>query len=257
MPDREVLVGGVNEVVRIGATVRRPTGTWSPMVHELLRHLRRRGFTAAPSLHGVTEDGFEILDFLPGKVPGYPLPPAATTRKALESAAALLRAYHDCTVDFVAEAPSEGWMLLALSPAEVICHGDYAPYNCVLDGDTVVGVIDFDTAHPGTRLWDIAYAVYRWAPTTSPANPDGFGTPEEQAERARLFCDHYGLDEDDRAGLVDTVIARLHALVAFMKAQAAVGHPAFTGHLAAGHHLHYLADAEHMDRQRRLFERFL
>ncbi|GAA0843473.1 aminoglycoside phosphotransferase family protein [Streptosporangium amethystogenes subsp. fukuiense] len=257
MSDQEILTGGgVNEVVRIGGTVRRPTGPWSPRVHDLLRHLRARGFTASPAVHEVTGDGFEILDFLPGEVGNDPLTPAVMSTEALESAAELLRSYHDSTVGYAQDA-TDGWMSAARTPAEVICHGDYAPYNCVLDGNRVVGIIDFDTAHPGPRLWDIAYAAYRWAPITAPANPGGFGTAEEQAHRARLFCDRYGLDTAGRAGLVDTVIARLHALVDFMHAEAAAGNPAFAGHLADGHHLLYLADATYLDRQRAVFNRRL
>ena len=110
MPEREVLAGGgVNEVVRIGGLVRRPTGPWSPLVHDLLRHLREQGFTAAPAFHEVTADGFEVLDFIPGQVPNYPATPAAASQTALQSAAELLRAYHDATVGFVADAPRQGW----------------------------------------------------------------------------------------------------------------------------------------------------
>jgi hypothetical protein len=257
MSDHEVLVGGgVNEVVRIGMTVRRPTGAWSPLVHGLLRHLRAQGFMAAPGVHEVAEDGFEILDFLPGEVSNYPVTPAAASVEALESAAEMLRAYHDSTVGY-ATGVIEGWMLPARTPAEVICHGDYAPHNCVLDGTKVVGIIDFDTAHPGPRLWDVAYAVYRWAPTTAPSNADGFGTTTEQARRARIFCDRYGLDAAGRAGLVDTIVARLHALVDFMRSQAAAGNAAFASHLADGHHTQYLADARYLDEQRSVFNQQL
>ena len=255
MPEHEVLAGGgVNEVVRIGGLVRRPTGPWSPLVHDLLRHLREQGFTAAPAFHEVTADGFEVLDFIPGQVSNYPATPAAASPTALESAAEVLRAYHDATVGFVASAPRQGWQLPAAEPVEVLCHGDYAPHNCVLDGDRVIGVIDFDTAHPGPRVWDVAYAAYRWVPLTAPANADGFGSTDEQAARLRIFCDRYGLDGAGRAVLVDTVVARLHALVDFMKAQAAAGSAAFAGHLRDGHHLQYLADAEHVTRARAVFE---
>jgi len=47
-------------------------------------------------------------------------------------------------------------------PAEVICHGDVAPYNCVFRDGRPVAFIDFDTAHPGVRIWDLAYAAYRF-----------------------------------------------------------------------------------------------
>ena len=42
------------------------------------------------------------------------------------------------------------WQLSGRYPIEVICHGDYAPYNVVLNGKQAVGIVDFDTAHPGT-----------------------------------------------------------------------------------------------------------
>lgn len=148
--DRETLTGGgVNEVVRIGRTVRRPTGPWSPRVHDLLRHLEEVGFRGAPRVLDGTADGFEILDFLPGEVSNYPATPAASSAEALESAAALLREYHDATAGYAVNAPREGWQVAAREPVEVICHGDYAPHNCVLDGTRTAGIIDFDFAHPG------------------------------------------------------------------------------------------------------------
>ncbi|MEO3972655.1 aminoglycoside phosphotransferase family protein [Streptomyces sp. CAU 1734] len=252
MTDHEVLSGGVNQVIRTGATVRRPTGPWSPLVHRLLRQLRERGFTAAPDVRGVTADGFEILDFLPGEVSDYPATPAAASREALETAAELLRAYHDAATGPLT-AVTEGWMMAAREPAEVICHGDYGPHNCVLDGNRTTGIIDFDAAHPGPRLWDIAHAVYRWVPlSTESPRP-----PAEQAVLARVFCDRYGLDAAGRAGLVDAVVARLHALVDFMRTRAAAGNAAFAGHLADGHHLLYLGDAEYLERERAVFERHL
>lgn len=256
--DYEVLAGGgVNEVVRIGATVRRPTGPVSPLIHGLLRHLQERGFYGAPALHEVTTDGFEILDFIPGDVCNYPVSAAAATVEALKSSAALLRAYHDHTVDYAGHVPVEGWLQNTVDPVEVVCHGDYAPHNVVLRGTEAVGIIDFDNAHPGPRLWDVAHGVYRWAPITAPGNADGFGTAEDQAVRTRIFCDSYGLDVEGRAGLVDAVIARVTAIVDFMKSQAAAGNAAFAGHLADGHHIQYLNDVEYLRDQRAVFEKNL
>ncbi|MFC0863970.1 phosphotransferase [Sphaerimonospora cavernae] len=245
--------GGVNEVRRVGSTVHRPTGLWSPAVHGLLRHLERQGFGAAPRLYGVTDDGMEILDFIPGQVGEYPLTAEAASSEVLESAAELLAAYHDATVGYVTGHES-GWMMPTPAPAEVILHNDYAPYNCVLDGTRVVGIIDFDTAAPGPRLWDVAYAVYRWAPTAAPGNGSGFGTTEEQAARARVFCDRYGLDAAGRSALVDTITARLTALVEFMHARAAEGEAAFRRHIEEGHDRLYRADIAYLEERRAVFE---
>ncbi|WP_250003481.1 phosphotransferase enzyme family protein [Actinoplanes sp. M2I2] len=253
----EILSGGINEIVRVGDTVRRPAGPWSPNVHALLRHLEADGFTGAPRVRPETSDGYEYLSFLPGDVSNYPATPAAASPEALTSAAALLRSYHDATVDFAAGTPHDGWQVPARDPVEVVCHGDFAPHNCVLDGSRVTGLIDFDFAHPGPRLWDVAYAVYRWVPLTAPDNPDGFGASPAQAARLRTFCDTYGLDPAARAALVSAVAARLQALVALMRAEAAAGSEAFAGHLAAGHHVRYLADADYVLAQREVFEEHL
>jgi Ser/Thr protein kinase RdoA (MazF antagonist) len=254
IPDREVMAGGVNEVVRIGATVRRPTGFWSPRVHDLLHHLE--DFDGVARVLDVTPDGLEVLDFLPGDVAEFPAP-AVASEEALLSAATLLRAYHDATAGYARHAHRDGWQAATIEPVEVICHGDFAPYNCVLNGNRVVGLIDFDHAAPGPRLWDVAYAVYRWTPLTRPGNTDGFGTTASQAARLSIFCDTYGLAADARAGLIDAVAARLRSLVAFMRSAAVAGHPAFAGHLAAGHDELYLNDVDYVLAQRATFERHL
>ena len=147
--------------------------------------------------------------------------------------------------------PRDGWQVPTREPVEVICHGDYAPHNCVLEGTRTYGIIDFDFAHPGPRLWDVAYAAYRWVPMTVPF--DG-ATTQQQAARLRIFCDRYGLDDAGRAQLIDTVVDRLHTLVDFMHAAAAAGSAAFAGHIADGHDRYYLGDVAYVREQRAVFE---
>ncbi|GAA2210791.1 aminoglycoside phosphotransferase family protein [Nonomuraea monospora] len=244
MPEEEVLTGGgVNHVVRAGDTVRRPSGPWTPSVHALLRHLAARGFTGAPRSHGTDEQGREVLDFVPGRTADYPLPGWVRTDEVLAGVARLLRGYHDAT----AGVPREGvWYFPPVEPAEVICHGDVAPYNCVFGDDgEPVAFIDFDTAHPGPRVWDAAYAAYRFVPLHHPGDGDGIPVAE-QARRLRLFADAYGLGEDDRQALVETAIRRLEHLVAFMRERAAAGDAAFAGHVARGDDRFYERNIEHL-----------
>ena len=49
--------GNVAPVYRVGDTVRRSTGPWTPVVHALLRHLERVGFEHAPRVLCVDGDG--------------------------------------------------------------------------------------------------------------------------------------------------------------------------------------------------------
>jgi hypothetical protein len=59
--------GNVSDgVVRVGDTVRRPAGPWTPAVHALLAHLHEVGFHAAPRPLGLDERGREVLEFVPG-----------------------------------------------------------------------------------------------------------------------------------------------------------------------------------------------
>ena len=52
------LTGGtLNTVVRVGDTVRRPAGPWTPTVQALLRHVRDRGFDLAPEPLGFDDLG--------------------------------------------------------------------------------------------------------------------------------------------------------------------------------------------------------
>jgi aminoglycoside phosphotransferase (APT) family kinase protein len=248
MAEHEELLtgGGVNQVTRLGDTVRRPVGPWTPTVHRLLDHLAAKGFAGAPRAHGLTEDGArEVLDFVPGDVAHYPLPPYARSDDSLRAVAVLLRALHDASADFP-QRQDDVWQLPPREPVEVVCHGDAATYNCVFRDGTPVAFIDFDTAHPGPRVWDVAYTAYRFVPLHAPGSDEGTLPPTEQARRLRLLADAYGLTPNERAVLVHTVSERLHALVRMMNERAATGDVAFARHLADGHHRLYLTDAEYV-----------
>lgn len=92
------------------------------------------------------------------------------------------------------------------------------------------------TAHPGPRLWDIAYAVYRSAPLSRHIAVESIVTIKEQINRARDFPDAYGLPADERAALPDLVIERLKGLVAFLEAEVARGSEKYRKDIEEGHH---------------------
>jgi hypothetical protein len=219
MDESEVLTGGnSNQVFRQGQTVVRKTGVWSPFVHALLRYLTAAGFNQSPVLLD-SSDTHERLTFFEGDVGNYPLKPYMKTDAILVEAAQLLRRFHDLTSQFVV--PPEAQFFLPVDPTavhDVICHNDFAPYNCVFDGEHLIGIIDFDTAGPGTRVWDIAYAVYRFVPLTNDAHTRdcGWEPIPDRGRRLKLFCDAYGLDGARRKVLMPTVIQRLQAMVDYM-----------------------------------------
>ncbi|MDG3088464.1 aminoglycoside phosphotransferase family protein [Vibrio hannami] len=244
----EELQGGrEGQIFRSENKIYRPSGKWSETIHRLLSHIAENGFDAAPKPYGFDEEGNEILSYVEGDVFNYPLKGDIATNEALTSAAKLIRLYHDASSSFLSKYSNEPleWMLPSREPAEVICHGDYAPYNVSLIGPEVVGIIDFDTAHPAPRVWDIAYAVYCWAPFKTD-NVDALGDIESQSKRAKQFCDAYGLPEIDRSDLVKAMTDRIQALVDHMHNEASNGNRAFIENIKDGHHLAYLADIKYL-----------
>ena len=227
--------------------VYRPKGFWTPTIHRLLTYLQNKKFHAVPKVFGIADD-CEILSYMEGDIYNYPLTGAIASAEALCSAAVLLRQYHDATVSFLQENQFEDlkWLLPTKEPQEVICHGDFAPYNVSLNENIVVGIFDFDTAHPAPRIWDIAYAVYCWAPfKTDPY--DTLGNLKTQSICAKQFCDSYGLSQDSRIQLVDMMIIRLQELVNFMQKRADEGDEKFQKNLQNGHHLAYQKDIDYLE----------
>ena len=242
--------GNVGGAVRAGATVRRTAGAHTATVQALLAHLRASGFAGAPEPLGIDARGREVLGFVAGDVPQYPLPAYATTDATLAAVARLIRAFHDASAGF---APPAGacWQRLPGAPegAEVICHNDLAPYNTVYARGVPIALIDWDYAAPGPRAWDLAHAAWRHIPLAT-------DTPVElAARRLALFCDAYGLR--DRTGLVELIARRQQALHDTIRERAAAGDPAFAAMWDTHHSEQPLRDRAHLLAQRAVFERAL
>ncbi len=245
---KELLHGGrEGKIKKKKDKVLRPANLWTPYVHAFLTYMHENGFSCIPKPYGITEDGTEMVSYVEGVVYHDSLPEEIMTDEVLIEVAGLLRRYHDIGAGYVLKLEgNEPWMLEKRSPAEVMCHGDFAPYNLTFADGHVQGMIDFDTLHPGPRLWDIAYAVYRWVPFVSPQNPDYRGDLEHQLQRVRLFAEAYGLDEKQREQLPDMMIERLQALVTYMKREAEAGNRDVLQNIADGHMKMYLDDMQYI-----------
>jgi aminoglycoside phosphotransferase (APT) family kinase protein len=173
----QALAGGrqTHGIVRAGQTVRRSRHQRSDYVHALLRHLEAVGFDGAPRLLGIDAQGREVLTYLPGEV--IVRSPAWLADARLDSAARLIRGFHDATAG-----------TLLAGDQEVVCHGDLGPHNIVFAGDAAVGIIDWDASvGPGLRLVDLGHAVWCCADVAERAVP-----VSEQARKVRRMCDAYG-----------------------------------------------------------------
>lgn len=224
----EALAGGnVSTVSKVGDTVRRGTGPWTPAVHALLRHLERVGFDGAPRVLGTDERGREVLSYVPGVTPDRASPEAVTER-ALAEVGRLLRRYHEAARGFVLP-EGVSWHHQGLpGPNAVACHNDVSPRNTVFRGGRPVAFLDWDLASPALPAWDLAHVAWQFVPLSGDAGciRDGWASPPDRARRLRVLCDGYGLPERDRAGFAGLVARRMEATASGIEDLAAGGSPA-------------------------------
>ena len=219
MKEEPFIGGNLNDATRVGDTVRRRAGFWTPAVHALLRFLEGAGFEA-PRPRGLDDQSREILEYVEGDVhPGWPdpIPDWVMDGDCLAEGARLLRRYHDLVEAFEPPAGAR-WRLVAPTAHQIICHNDWAPWNALFRRRHLAVMLDWDMAGPGTRLWDVANSAYSWIPLYSGRRQLGI---DEQASGLRLFCDAYGLS--DRASLLDVLKERTLFVGAFIEEQARLG----------------------------------
>ena len=228
-PEREeLLIGGnISAVSKVGGTVRRGTGPWTPAVHALLRHLERVGFDGAPRVLGMDEWGREILSFIPGEVP-YRASPGVVTEEVLAEVGRLLRSYHEAVRGF--ELPAGiSWHYSELPGARtLVCHNDVSPRNTVFRGGRPVAFLDWDLASPAPPAWDLAQAAWQFVPLCGDAGcaRNGWSSPPHRTGRLRVLCDGYGLSYNDRTGFSRLVARRMEATASGIEFLAAQGAPA-------------------------------
>lgn len=204
----------VERVRRDGDVAVRPRQRWTPAVHAALRHLRQRGFTAAPEPLGFDgrEDRVSWIEGDSGPDGWGRVVP----EEGLKSMARLLRRLHEVGRGFRLPdgmswadegAPHEGGIL---------CHGDPGPWNVAWRGAEPAGLIDWDFVHLGDPLVDVHYALEYLAPFRDdeeairwlryPAAP-------ERAHRIRVFWRAYSNSDGPApiTDLVDGVIAQQRA----------------------------------------------
>lgn len=192
----ESLSGGfVNEVVRIGDTVRRPCGPWTPAVHSLLNHLADQGFAEAPRVLGIDDEGREVLTYLPGEVVGWTdWPMVLRDGDGLAQLGALLWRYHDAVRNYVPPLEAVWRNPLAPTRGELVRHGDFTPFNTVWCDGRVTGVIDWDFAQPGRAITDLAHLAWYGVPLSADYRSLEYGFAEgiDRAGRLRDLCAAYG-----------------------------------------------------------------
>lgn len=219
-------------LVRVGDTVRRPSGEWTSSVHHLLRYLRDRGFDLAPEPLGRDEKGREILGFLPGHDQGWPMLPHILTDAGAHDLGLLARRLREAIADYPcppdarwqsgAGVPSPGKAMRdgsaaprtgeatqhgpgVPSPGEALQHGDLGPWNLLWDdAGRITGVLDWDLAEPGDPFYDTGFLAWFTVPFMNDerAHARGFPTPPDRRARRAAFAEGAGVTPDQLTEIV-------------------------------------------------------
>lgn len=184
-----------SRVTRAGDTVRRPLQPWSSSIHDLLGHLESTGFPAPRVVQ--VEDETEVLTWLEG-ASGASGWAKVVPEPGLRGWGRFLRRYHDAVADY-RPGPASVWSsgVAGCAVGELVCHGDFGPWNAVWRGDDVVGLIDWDHARPASPMFDVAYALEYVAPFRSDeacVRDMRYPVPPDRRRRASAFCEGYGID---------------------------------------------------------------
>ncbi|MBN2730587.1 MAG: phosphotransferase [Bacteroidales bacterium] len=186
-------------------------------IHQLLKHARSKGINWIPE--PISFDlNTEVLSYIKGEVP-HEMPSWIWNQSVLTQVALRMREWHDATVDFECDNPK--WSFDTNTEHQVICHNDFAPYNCVFVHGDFVGLFDFDLCSPGSRLWDMSYTAYRYIPImpTVAIEEESEVSPfdiEEMNIRINMFLKAYSKDDllfmYTRKELLNMIIKRLIAI---------------------------------------------
>lgn len=218
--DSDDMPGAMGGVERVGRTVRRPAGPWTPAVNALLSHLHGAGLRGVPDVLGVDGDR-AVYGYLPGR--GVP-EDETVLDSVLVEAVTWLREFHDAVESF-APAADARWRG-GREAGSIICHNDPGTYNWLIEAGHFAAMVDWDLAGPGERIDDLAFLCWTALPLHRERPAD------EVARRLELVVDTY--PEAGPIGLLDAVTTRMTMAVHRIEAGAMAGDPGFVGLFGAG-----------------------
>lgn len=168
-----------------------------------MSHLNDVGYEGAPRSLGFDLQGRHVVEYIEGHV-SMPFH-VSDLNAAMQRIGRLLRDLHDASAEYV---PPDGAVWNVVIPpdrCDLVVHHDAAPWNLVLGTDRWA-FIDWDTAAPGSRLWDLSYAAHGFIPLA----PDT--APEMAGRLLSSLADGYGLSGEHRVALAEMLAPRIWSM---------------------------------------------
>ena len=175
-------------------------------MRQLLTHLEEAGFDGAPRYLDAEPDGSIVLSWIEGWVPAD-AECWRLGRSELASVGELLRSCHDCVAGF---APENGFEEdpQAIAAGHVVCHEDMAPRNTVFGDGRATAFIDWDAIFVASPMWDLANAVWQFAPVCDGADRwlGGWPSPPDRSARIAALVGGHRLGAGRADELADMVV---------------------------------------------------
>jgi Phosphotransferase enzyme family len=204
--------------------------------------LQQKGFEGAPCVHGIDEQGREVLDYIEGEVVYPDHVDRIASDAALAEVASVIRRFHDAASSFT-ESRGYVWSDRGSDPAgpkEILCHNDLAPWNLVCSSEGRWVFIDWDLAAPGRRSWDLAWALLSFVPLMPDSNLDDVRT----RQRIAVFRSSYGVEFPE--DVLSVAVERCRREADLIYRLGAAGEMPYTRLLEEGHGEIWSAAAAHI-----------
>ncbi len=156
--------GTVNRVWADGETIRRHSGPASHAVSLLCAYLNDRGLGLVPQILRYNSR-YEYQSRLPGMALMRPWPSEALSSTWLTMLGQWMRQFHLASRTFaLPKGVSFQWGPKRPIVGSVVCHGDLGPWNCLLTGKRLTGIVDWELAYYGRPIEDLCSAAYTCVP---------------------------------------------------------------------------------------------
>ena len=240
--------GTVNTVAFKDNIVRRKLTDTSAAIHQLLKYLETKNLAGVPRLLN-SDENYEYLTYISGKPIFRPWEDTIKSDRFIASLGKWLKDYHHVIGGFRLQGDARfNWGSVSPDPEMIVCHGDLGPWNCIQLDSKLQGIIDWDLAHYGYAMDDIAECAFTFIPIC-PYDCESIAqiSDADKLRRLSVFCEAYQQIKPDR--VLAHVPIYLKRMNADLRKQASLGIEPFVSFVDRG-------IADKLDRDRAWIESY-